>query len=133
MNTIVKEIPPEKDKSQRITLFFELLKNSDKKFNNPLEVHRHLRDCLNQIENEHRPRGRMTLFSFIDFRYHEQLKLYYQNSTKQHIFIHQKGGYGIYQINQNELYVDFDFYAKGNNRIIEVLSESGISLWHEHK
>ena len=127
--SVISERVPRKTKSERIALFFKLLTDSDKKFTKPQDVHVYLRSCLKQIEDEHCPESRMILFSFGDFRYHEKLKIYCVEAVKHHIFIHLKGAYGIYRIMENESLLDFEFYASGNNRIIEIPSERGIPLW----
>ncbi len=119
-------------KKDRIDLFFKIIRRKNQRFDNPSDTHAHLKKWLNHIEDKYAlyDTGRMSIFSLQDFKREKALHLFYKNSNKQQILLHENGAYGIYQ-NHIDHFCDFDFYKAGSTRIIEIESKNGLSVW-EH-
>jgi hypothetical protein len=126
------EIIPEKHK--RLELFITSLKKQQRKFNNPMDAHAHIKQSLLEIEKKHASifDGYMTIFSLQDFKYMSEYKFYMFKTFCHVILIHDNGAYGIYTINRAIYLRDsYIFYKEETNRLFETVNDSGKSLW-EH-
>lgn len=115
----------------RISLFLEKIKNENKLFDCSLSANKHMRDCLNEVEEENAPQGRMSLIALKHFNQLEQYKLYFHRTPAHFVVIHKKGAYAIFEKNRDSLQDKNLFYYRKQNPIIEFKSLTGTGIWED--
>ena len=86
--------------SERIRLFFDLLRDQPALFQKGSDAHAHIQQCLWEIEDSYTSglpmTSRMTINSFERFHRCKDSAVRYCLTAKHTVLIHENGAYGIY-------------------------------------
>ncbi len=119
-------------KRDRVRFYFELLKNENKKWDNHLDAHAYLKNCMDLIEQEYANLSeRMYMFSFKHFQFLPAYSFYYFRTTNQIVLIHKNGSYVVYNKKEKagEIEKDLFFYYEQGNCRIHMENSLGQNVW----
>jgi hypothetical protein len=120
------------DKRDRVMFYFCLLKYENKKWDNHMDAHQYLKNCMDFIEQEYANLSKkMFVCSFKHFQFVPEYSFYYRRTTNQVILIHKNGAYAMYNKKENasETLKDIFFYHEGTTCRINMKNLSGENVW----
>lgn len=123
------EIDQDLTTRERINLFLEKVKQEELMFDCPHRANKHLRDCLNEIEDKYAIRGRMSVTSLKHFEHEKDYKFYHHKTPAHFVIIHQNGTYAIFNKRETDSLIKDLFFYKEQTPIVEIKSKTGAGLW----
>lgn len=120
------------DKRDRVRFYFYLLKYESKKWDNHVDAHAYLENCMSLIESTYGPPlEKMFLYSFSHFTLMKDYSFYSLMTINQVILIHKNGSYAVYNKKEKAGKVEKDlffYYEQGNCRI-RMENSLGQNVW----